>query len=93
MLQQLSKLFSRTRSESQFRLTSRDSFEFSAGERKVTVSIEREGATRGIAILKDSIRVWDSPNSGEPVSEADRVRIAKLLEDELKQDGHKCYID
>ena len=74
-------------------MTGRDSFEFSEGVRKITVSVEREGAARGIAILKDSIRAWDAPTAGESVSEADRVRIAKLLEDELKQDGHKCYID
>jgi len=93
LIRKLLSGFKRASDEPRFKVTGRDTYQFSERGRKLTVFVEHEGRERGIAILRDSMRTWDSPIEGESVSEDDKSRIAELLHQYLSGCGIKNYID
>lgn len=75
------------------RVLGRTGMRYTEGLRSVRIDSEVGGAaTPAIVMFKDSIRVWEAPDYPEPVTDADRERIAANIQRAFAACGRELHI-
>ncbi len=65
----------------------RTGLRYGEANRQMFVDSEVLTGPYGIAVYKDTIRKWDSPNDSVPVTDSDRDRILKNIRDSFRSQG------
>jgi hypothetical protein len=83
-LKQLLKRFSRNGhmidANTSLTSTSRDEFKYREGDHELLVFVELLPSKPGLLIWPTSIKQWPPPYENEPITEEDRERILKKIE-------------